>query len=221
MRREHNTNTEQSYIDWLKSLGCVFYAPLTEFETRDLISGSQMQQGNNGTVTWDATEQAWYFEDLNASTYDVVASWQNLSLSFDITNIGFSLCYEINIYNNGNFSNDYMGMGMLPIVLGGRTVAINAQYATSQLHIWYKVAQVFPKYEGMNRYSYIYSDGNVVKSVNRGKTSWRGNSLTNTRVDSNYRNSQAYSSCKYYLRNAMFFDANLTQTQIREIQQIQ
>ena len=60
-RREHITS--QSYIDWLKSLGCVFYAPLTEFETRDLISGSQMQQGNNGTVTWDANEQAWFFQD--------------------------------------------------------------------------------------------------------------------------------------------------------------
>ena len=219
MRREHNT--EQSYIDWLTSLGCVFYAPLTEFETRDLISGSQMQQGNNGTVTWDATEQAWYFEDLNASTYDVVASWQNLSLPFDITNIGFSLCYEINIYKNGNiYNSNYMGI-MLPIVLGGRTVAFNAQYATSQLHIWYKVAQVFPKYEGMNRYSYIYSDGNVVNSYNRGNTRYIGNALTNTRVDSNNRNSNNYSSCKYYLRNAMFFDANLTRTQIREIQQIQ
>lgn len=219
MRREHNT--EQSYIDWLKSLGCVFYAPLTEFETRDLISGSQMQQGNNGTVTWDATEQAWYFEDLNASTYDVVASWQNLSLPFDITNIGFSLCYEINIYKNGYiYNNNSMGI-ILPIMLGGRTVGYNAQYATSQLHIWYKVAIVHPKYEGMNRYSYIYSDGNVVKSVNRGNTRYIGNSLTNTRVDSNYRISNDYSSCKYYLRNAMFFDANLTRTQIREIQQIQ
>lgn len=219
MKREHNT--EQSYIDWLKSMGCVFYAPLTENETRDLISGSQMQQGNNGTITWDTNEQAWYFEDLNASTYDVVASWQNLSLPFDITNIGFSLCYEINIYKNGKGygSSDYMG-SILPIVLGGRTVAINAQYATSQLHIWYKVAQVFPKYEGMSRYSYIYSDGNVVHSDNRGTTRYTGNSLTNTRVDSNYRNSTNYSNCKYYMRNTMIFNAALTQTQIREIQQI-
>ena len=214
--REHNT--EQSYVDWLKSLGCVFYAPLTENESHDLISGSQMQQGNNGTVTWDANAQAWFFQDLYANVYDVVASWQNLSLPFDITNIGFTLLYELNIYQNG-VDSGYMG-AMLPIVLGGRTLALNARYATSQLNTWYKVAQVFPKYEGVSRYSYIYSDGNVVRSDNRGTTRYTGNSLTNTRVDSNYRNSQFYRNAKYYMRNAMIFDANLTQAQIREIQQI-
>lgn len=217
MRREHTAS--QSYIDWLKSMGCVFYAPLTENETRDLISGSQMQQGNNGTVTWDANEQAWFFQDLHANVYDVVASWQNLSLPFDITNIGFTLLYELNIYQNGYDSGGYMGY-MIPIVLGGRTVAINAQYATSQLHTWYKVAQVFPKYEGVSRYSYSYSNGNVVQSVNRGTTRYAGNSLTNTRVDSNYRNSQAYRNAKYYMHNAMVFDAALTQAQIKQIQQI-
>ena len=215
-RREHITS--QSYIDWLKSLGCVFYAPLTEFETRDLISGSQMQQGSNGSVTWDSNEQAWYFQDLYANVYDVVASWQNLLLPFDITNIGFTLLYELNIYQNG-VDSGYIG-AMLPIVLGGRTLALNARYATSQLNTWYKVAQVFPKYEGMSRYSYIYSDGNVVRSYNRGTTRYTGNSLTNTRVDSNYRNSQVYRNAKYYMRNAIIFDANLTQSQIKEIQQI-
>jgi hypothetical protein len=214
--REHITS--QSYIDWLKSLGCVFYAPLTEFETRDLISGSQMQQGNNGTVTWDANEQAWYFQDLYANVYDVVASWQNLSLPFDITNIGFTLLYELNIYQDG-IDSSYFG-AVIPLVLGGRTIALNARYVTSQLHTWYKVAQVFPKYEGVSRYSYAYSNGNVVQSVNRGTTRYTGNSLTNARVDSNYRNSQAYRNGKYYMRNAMVFDAALTQAQIKEIQQI-
>ena len=69
-------------------------------------------------------------------------------------------------------------------------------------------------------YSYSYSNGNVVQSVNRGSTRYTGNSLTNTRVDSNYRNSQTYRNAKYYMRNAMVFDAALTQAQIREIQQI-
>ena len=215
-RSEHITS--QSYIDWLKSMGCVFYAPLTKFDTRDLISGSQMQQGNNGIVTWDTNEQAWFFQDLYANVYDVVASWQNLSLPFDISNIGFSLCYEINIVQDGQ-GGGIMGK-ILPIVLGGRTVALNVQYVTSQLHVWYKVAHVFPKYEGMSRYSYIYSYGNVVQSFNRGTTRYTGNSLTNTRVDSNYRNSTNYSNCKYYMRNAMIFNAALTQAQIREIQQI-
>ena len=215
MRREAK---QQSYIDWLKSLGCVFYAPLTEHDSSDNISGQPMQQGNNGTVTWDSNEGAWYFQDLYPNTYDVVASWQGLSLPFDITNIGFSLLYEIKITQDGIASNHFGAI--VPLVLGGRTLAFNARYATSQLNVWYKVAHVFPKYEGVSRYSYIYSNGVLVRSDNRGTTRYTGNSLTNTRVDSNYRNSQIYRNCKYYMRNAMFFDANLTQQQIREIQGI-
>lgn len=93
MKREHIT--EQSYIEWLKSLGCVFYVPLDYNNgLKDLISGSQMQQGNNGSVTWDSNEQAWYFQDLYANVHDVVASWQNLSLPFDITNIGYTQMQE-------------------------------------------------------------------------------------------------------------------------------
>lgn len=216
MRREGLT--QQSYIDWLKSMGCVFYAPLTEFDSSDNISGQPMQQGNNGTVTWDSNEGAWFFQDLYPNTYDVVASWQGLTLPFDTTNIGFSLCYEIKIVQDG-IDSSYFG-AIIPLVLGGRTVALNARYVTSQLHTWYKVAQVFPKYEGVSRYSYAYSNGNVVQSANRGSTRYAGNSLTNTRVDSNYRNSQAYRNAKYYMRNAMVFDAALTQAQIREIQNI-
>lgn len=218
-KREHTIS--QSYIDWLKSLGCVFYAPLTENETRDLISGSQIQQGNNGTVTWDANEQAWYFQDLYSNVYDVVASWQNLSLPFDITNIGYSMCCEIKLVQNGyNQWSNALGM-MLPLILGGRTVGFNAQYVITSLNVFTKFAAVFPKYEGVSRYSYLYKNGNVVHSDNRGDTIFTGNSLTNTRIDSNHRNSTVYSNAKYYMRNAMFFDANLTQTQIREIQQIQ
>ena len=40
-KREHTT--AQSYIDWLKSLGCVFYAPLIQGDTRDYISGQDIR----------------------------------------------------------------------------------------------------------------------------------------------------------------------------------
>lgn len=219
MRREHKIT--ESYVDWLKSLGCVFYSPLTEFETRDLISGQPMQQGNNGSVTWDPNEQAWYFQDLYQNTFDVIASWQGLNLPFDTTNIGFSLCYEIKLVQNGyNQWSSALGM-CLPLILGGRTAGFNAQNMVTSLNVWTKCAVVFPKYEGVSRYSYLYKNGDEIHSDNRGNTIFTGNSLTNTRIDSNHRNSTAYSNAKYYMRNAMFFDVNLSQAQIREIQQIQ
>lgn len=151
-RREHNI--EESYIDWLKSLGCVFYSPLTETETRDLISGSQMQQGNNGTVTWDASKGAWYFQDLYSSRYDVIASWQGLNLPFDITNIGFTLVYTINVAQDGYNPYDSSMGKIAPLVLGGRTAIFNCNYIVNSLNTWIDGAIVLPKYEGVSRYNY-------------------------------------------------------------------
>lgn len=218
MRREHIVKSED-YIEWLKSFGCVFYAPLTENDSSDNISGQPMTVGNNGTVTWDSNENAWYFQDLYSGTNDVVASWQGLNLPFDLSNIGFSICYELKLIEDGFGGGSYIGK-LIPLVLGGRTVALNARYLVNNTNEWTKCAVVFPKYEGTSRYSYLYCNGSVTHSDNRGTTQYTGNSLTNTRIDSNYRNRNMYSGAKYYMRNAMLFNANLTQAQIREIQNI-
>ena len=45
MRREHEL--EQSYIDWLKSLGCVVYLPLSEGDLQDKISGNTLVVNNS------------------------------------------------------------------------------------------------------------------------------------------------------------------------------
>lgn len=61
MRREHSK--EQSYIDWLKSLGCVLYLPLSENgDLTDRISGLTIQLTGDGSMTWDSTQQMYKFK---------------------------------------------------------------------------------------------------------------------------------------------------------------
>ena len=58
MRREHKS--EQSYIDWLKSLGCVVYLPLSEGDLEDKISGMELIQ-DTGSFAWNQNKQMYQF----------------------------------------------------------------------------------------------------------------------------------------------------------------
>lgn len=83
MRREAK---QQSYIDWLKSIGCVFYAPLTQGDITDHIGGgscSNSQSGDGGTITWDPNEGAYLFR--KTSGRGQAASFRNLNLNIDLS----------------------------------------------------------------------------------------------------------------------------------------
>ena len=60
MKREE-IQQEQSYIDWLKSLGCVFYAPLTQDDLKDYISGNTGVLTGYGSMVWDGNENMYMF----------------------------------------------------------------------------------------------------------------------------------------------------------------
>ena len=57
MKREH---TQDSYIDWLKSIGCLVYLPLGLDDTRDYISNTYLQNGT-GSFTYNASKQMYQF----------------------------------------------------------------------------------------------------------------------------------------------------------------
>ena len=88
MRREHTTPQGGGYLDWLKSLGCVFYAPLDqENGLKDLISGITgcFPSGNtNSTVTWDPALQM-YVIDNQCSGYAGLW-WDGLNMFPDAVN---------------------------------------------------------------------------------------------------------------------------------------
>lgn len=57
-RREHTSS--QSYIDWLKSIGCLVYLPLSEDgDLQDRISGLSLTFSGNGSMVWNANENAY------------------------------------------------------------------------------------------------------------------------------------------------------------------
>jgi hypothetical protein len=55
MIREHYK--EESYINWLKSIGCVMYLPLSVNDFQDKISGQSLQFTGNGSMVWDSSVQ--------------------------------------------------------------------------------------------------------------------------------------------------------------------
>lgn len=60
MRRECFPS-DQSYINWLKSLGCVLYLPL-HGDMQDKISGEYIQLTGNGRIDWDDNECMYRFK---------------------------------------------------------------------------------------------------------------------------------------------------------------
>jgi hypothetical protein len=75
-------------ITWLRSIGCVFYAPL-DYENGlvDIISVTTFTTsggGAGGTVTFDANQNAYLFQ--RGSGRGQAGHWNNLNLNLQITN---------------------------------------------------------------------------------------------------------------------------------------
>ena len=94
MRREHTISSESL------PEGCVFYAPLSQGDLTDHISGVTASFGStpNGEVTWDSTIGAYHFYKMGIgqSCY-----WNNLDLGLDFTNnqLNDSIRIEYDIYS--------------------------------------------------------------------------------------------------------------------------
>ena len=65
MRREYNIS--DSYIDYLKSLGCVLYLPLgADGDLKDYISGNSLVPTGTGSIAWDNTIQMYVITTPNS-----------------------------------------------------------------------------------------------------------------------------------------------------------
>lgn len=74
--REHIT--EQSYIDWLKSLGCLVYMTLSaDGDFKDRISGLSLQMTGNGSMSWNTTYQMYQVNQPSSTLFAYVASLDN------------------------------------------------------------------------------------------------------------------------------------------------
>lgn len=80
MSRRHYK--ERTYIEWLKSLGCVFYAPMNqEHGLRDIVSGVTgvvPSANTHCSVSWDSALQMYVID--NQGPYYAGVWWDNLNM---------------------------------------------------------------------------------------------------------------------------------------------
>ncbi len=181
----------------------VFWAPLTEGDLTDHVSGASMSV-NSGTVTWDTSGGYKCVGPLRNNTY--IAAWNELSLGFDITNLQFTTTYEI-FY----FSSPYT----IPVCLGGRTFAQNIDLQLTN-YKWQRIANVLEPYDGVNlHYSHQYVDGIDKNRISRGTSPITGNVNTNVRVELN--TTPNYGSRTYIIRDIRIYNRALTASEVAQL----
>ena len=180
----------------------------------------------NNTVVWDNSTGAYLFtKDTSTSPYgQSIVRWAGLNMEYNVSDVGYTLLYEVNVKKWGrNGSNVTTNGFIVPLCLGGRTIAMNLSGFGIALNTWYKIAIVFPSYNGVSRYSRNYKDGVEISNYDRGTTVYSGNANTNVLMDIGRcfdTFSYSYTDCQFYLRNAMAFTDALDIDTIKKIQKI-
>lgn len=107
----------------------VFYAPLTEGDLYDHISGQICEVQSGGTITWDSQLNAYHF--TKSRGLNGCAWWRNLNLNIDIVNWGFTLVADYGAAQNGTDESKYRS-----IDFGGRLGSGNARVVVQpNLHL--------------------------------------------------------------------------------------
>ena len=111
MRRQQ-FKSEQSYIDWLKSKGCRFYAPMDEEHgTDELIQGWRFSVREGCSCVWDSTLQA-YKVTGNSSSYSS-AMWSGKSIQSQnvgvlAVNTTYTWLADFRLTNNQSWASGFM-----------------------------------------------------------------------------------------------------------------
>lgn len=202
MRREYNVIDKEPLPPFAENL--VFWAPLTEGDLTDHISGKNLTQ-TNGTVTWDAAVGAYKFVGPNRRQLGIhIAEWSGLSLGLDVTNLEFTIVFEIY-----KFSNELT----TPAHLGGRTFATNLAIG-ADANVWNKFCTALERYNGVaHHYSHQYLNGVDKLTFDRGTSPILGNVNTNVKVECNDNND----SRTYYMRNVRIYNRALTAEEVAQL----
>lgn len=221
MKREHKS--EQSYIDWLKSLGCKVYMPLTQGDLKDYISGQDATVTGQGSMVWNTTYNMYYFTTPTQTLKGVLSLPLVWGGSKQITGLcrlraqlsGNKNCNVVNLMNNGNFS--LMILGDAKRSNNTPTSAMNnwENHSTSfnNAHQYSCVSgSVFRKYynEGLIYYqdTYNINFSGISTSIDIAASLSSSQSSSYTR----------YNGASFFLSNLYLFDTILDDSTIRQIQ---
>lgn len=216
MKREHETT--ESYVDWLKRLGCVFYAPLDgQNGLKDLISGVDGEVMVGSSAVYDSSEQC-YFVKKEGSGYCALR-WSNLDMHlYDSANDYFKASYLIeHKTTKGRYNN--CSQTMYPCLYNrGHAANVGSQSHHLQLNVWYKRCVSYFRDGGHQ--TLLYCNGSLDWTANHSSLRW--SALTTPQQGVEWQNMGTYvteyNNHYTYLKNLMIFNRNLSQQDIIEIQ---
>lgn len=223
MIREHITR--QSYIEWLKSLGCVFYCAFDGITgTYDLINNKPLILSGYGSIAYDSDKDMYSINTPSSQGQDI-GYWDNGIGKSTFPNDDFSTLYAAQRITTSSGKSMH---GVTPYSNSFRTCqALDMTYSgTGSCASWpsamAKVAVSFCTTQGWRRYyqdGSLYVDANIFAQFQPSNWAILGNHLclARTPIDSN----SSHRDAQLYIGETYIFNVALTLDQIKEIQQIQ
>ena len=219
MRRESQIK-DNGYIEWLKSLGCIMYLPLSENgDLQDRISGLSLQLTGNGSMEWDSTEQMYMITHPSSVVYSYVAILDNGLDATWFPDDNFTTIHSVKMITNS--SSKYFNT----IDPNGNTdntvFAISACYdGTGRTNAWPRtLANVAYVCDHTNLTRHCYQDGGTFLSASEYAGNLPSNwSTQGTGITVGKNRSQYFYSSQYYMKEVYLFNKVLDLTTIRKIQ---
>lgn len=213
MRRQYQkSESEDPFISWLRSVGCLIYLPLSEGDLQDKITGNYLTLSGDGSLVWDSTEQM-YLCTTPSSYGQYVAS---LPFPYDYADFSedqFTKAWAYKrVSTRGQFcSASYITSATSPVVLMG------AYKSTMNLPQWDSNKNYWLMIEGSTRYTYLnwaQTSSSSVYSPNL-PSAW-ADSASTLYFGVGY-NSNTYSK-QVYMSDIMYFGRALTTTEMATLQ---
>lgn len=218
MRREY-FKSQQSYLDWLKSKGCRFYAPMDEEHgTSELIQGWTFNIRSGCTCVYDSNVQAYLITGNSSS--QLAAMWTGKSIQPH--NIGkravetsYTVIVDFNLTNAPGWSS--------PFTYGGSdNFNVNASGTSSSRNVLSSIYREFYTRNGrtcsLNNW-YTYADYRNLYDVKRNDINTNGIDVMETEHSEGwgfvYNNNVdthvgLMIGCSGYMRDLYIFDTALS-----------
>lgn len=218
-RRQHFLNDE-SYTDWLKTLGCVLYLPLgASGDLQDRISGLSIQLSGNGSMVWDSSEQMYKVTHPSSGVYSYVGILGNgMSSSLFQDNI-FTTIHTVKVVTNSanRYFNTIDPNGNTNDTVGALSASYNS---TGRTNAWPRtVTNVAYVCDHSNSVRHFYQDGGLFGTFSEYSGQLPSNwSSSGTGITIGKNRTQYFYSSEYYMKEVYLFNTALPLSTIRKIQ---
>lgn len=212
---------KSGYIEWLKSLGCICWLPLSsDGDMLDRISGESLELTGNGSMVWDGAKGMYHFT-TPASKSQYVAFLDNGMNASSFPDDEFTTIVTLEKITDSNVR--YFNGAMTPIsnVDATQVSMMPAHNGTGRTSSWPTGVQKLAKVQSSDRAYVIYYNGslNVSGNSSSGYMPSEWSVISNGLCVCTARNSGAITTnVQVYIKNIYIFNKALTLEDIRKIQ---